>query len=59
MKFNFDLKLNFSYFFVLNLRKERELMGFHGRKKRTHLRPILATKMSDFGFNEFLLMSKV
>jgi hypothetical protein len=59
MKFNFNLKLNFLYFFILNLRKEREWLGFGGRERKTQLIPILAMKTSDFGFNGFILMSKV
>jgi hypothetical protein len=64
MKFNFDPKLYFSYFLVLGLRderereREREGSNFDGRE-RISIETDSATETSDFGFNGFLLMSKV
>jgi hypothetical protein len=41
------------------LKEEREWLVFSSKEREFRLRPILAIKMDDFGFNGFLLMSKV
>jgi hypothetical protein len=60
MKFNFDPKLYFSYFFDPWFeRGERMWLDSDGREKKSRLRSISTMKKNDFSVNKFLLMEKV